>query len=553
MITNNSLSEIGDVLYINAQAVLNAEVKITSFIDYTFGETSDRFFIKKFKYSIDGVNYSNLMDLNIENLKQVNGFVYGFIYFEFRYERSGTDSSGILEFNNIELNGNLLLQIIENTTTIDSIFNKLSENDFFTLAIRNNILRKIYNAGILPKFIDRGFEVNDKDFVSLWGAICIFLSYHSAFAEQFDKIIFYKNTLIEYLKQSNIQINEKEIKYQHLYYIVTNFLEEIRKRGTIQTIKKYLDYNNDYVDGEWLRLICKNHYDEFLFEIVEKKNNGFYLNNSSFLYNGTNNSKQLNKTNENTDDFISLDNYYLKNNPTIVDINNKRMLSLQNSSGIGDDLLSPKTHININDLITIDEEIDYELTFNLIKTSPVSGNINIGLLTYNRNGELLSNYLQNSINNIPNNFFIKNISIENLIKLSNVEYNFRGILYSKGNYDLIDKTNFNIGNNLKIANLKNNQKVEKIMVCLYSSGEANNIFIHNLKLRPLVKGKNNKNIVNPNFIQSTTFCLNWRKNNNQEKTENDIDNFIQNYLLPYQQKIISIRLTPYTDDKQVLI
>jgi hypothetical protein len=135
-------------------------------------------------------------------------------------------------------------------------------------------------------------------------------------------------------------------------------------------------------------------------------------------------------------------------------------------------------------------------------------------------------------------------------------------LFSKGTPVNYLKTNLNKGTNLIIKN--KTQKVEKIKLSIYTSNSsALQLFVHDFKFRPLVRGKNiskkqiNKAeysdpyIKNPQFLQSNTFCLNWRKNNNQEKNDLMVDNFIQNYLLPYQQKLVSIPLTPYIEDKQV--
>jgi hypothetical protein len=585
MITNNTLSEIGDVLIIYSQVIVNALISISSYNDNLFGVTPTKYFYKQFKYSMDGLNYSDWQDLNNINLQQINGIVNGLLFFEFRYERVGTDNTGILEFNGIELIGDIQIQICENTSTLESIFSDLSQNDFYTMTVRNNILRKIFHHGILPKFIERGDNVDNTDFISFWSAVCIYLSYFSSFANNFDNIIFKREYLAEYIKQYNIQIDEKEIIYQHLFYISTNFYDEIRKRGTQMTLKlvgtELVDGTITPIDGEWLRLICRNHYDEFLIEIISKETSGFCLGKSSPMYNGTYFSKQLNKTEENTSDFLDLNKYTTMGYVNSNLLDNKKCLNLgYYMSGLGYDLQNPPTALNVNELITIDESIDYEITFNFKRTSDAYNNmpeLNVGVLCYNRNGVLLTNATQNIQNNIPTNRFFKQ-SMYSISKVKDEWYSFRAILYSKNSVNISDsRTNLNKGNHLKIGG-KNSQRVEKVKICLYSDIPQQGGFeksesyfnIHDFKMRPLVRGKNilktflgkgefdqkiyqEPYIKNPQFLQSNTFCLNWRRNNNQDKSENQVDNFIQNYLLPYQQKLISIPLTPYVDDKQILI
>jgi hypothetical protein len=583
MIVNNTLSEIGDVLIIYSQVIVNASISISSYSDNLFGVTNNKFFDKRFRYSLDGLTYSEWNELSDLNLQQIRGIVNGLLFFEFRYERVGTDSNGILEFNGIELFGNIEIQICNNTSTLESIFAELSNNDFYTMTVRNNILRKIFHHGILPKFIDRGQEHDNTDFVSFWSSVCIFLSYFTSFANNFDNLLYKKEYLAEYIKQYGLQLCEKEIIYQHLYFLSTNFYDEIRKRGTQMTIKKLntelLDGSITEVDGEWLRLICRNHYDEFLFEIIERKHSGYCLGQSSPLYNGTYFSNQLNKTEENTEDFLDLSKYSILGGVTLENSDGKNCLVIEDDSGIGYDLDNPPDALDIKELITVDDSIDYEFTFDF-KRKDAGGDAELlfGILCFNRNGVLKINATQDIQDSTVTNKIL-NQGLSSISKINEQWYSFRGILYSRTTNNLIDgRTNLNAGKHLRIGGLRGNRAgervkipVEKIKICLYlKNNNGVKLYVHNLKMRPLVRGRNimpqrigitagdmpilgGANLRNPQFLQSTTFCLNWRRNNNQEKSDNQVDNFIQNYLLPYQQKLVSIPLKPFVDDKQILI
>jgi len=568
MITNNTLSDIGDVLIVNSQVVVHASISVASFIDSTTGTTATRFFTKTFRYSLDGVNYSDWLPLTNANLTQVNGIAYGLVFFEFRYLRAGTDNTGLLTFNNIELIGNIQFQLVTNTSTFNSLFEKIANNDFYTMAIRNNILRKIFHYGILPKFIERGENNTDEDFLSFWSAVCLYLSYFSAFAEEFDGLVFNKEYLIEYIKQANIQTNEKEITFNDIFYISTNFYDEVRKRGTKMTLMEMSEKLDDTsvapIDGEWLRLICKVLSDEFLYEVIKKENSGFCLGKSSPLYNGTYFATQLNKTEENTPDFIDLTKYTLIGAPTIATIDSKKCLRLTGAKqGLGYDLLAIPFAEHLEKLIRIDENMDYEITFNYrrAQTGATTGDFIVGLAMFNDNGIYTPSSVKSIRENIYTNEFI-NVNLVSVSKIPDTWYSFRGILYAQSSSNVPDgRTNLNKGQNLKISSY-NVQEIGKAKICLYVKDLVGSVlYIHNLKMRPLIRGKNSLKIVlgtdensqtiyaepyikNPQFLQSNTFFMNWRRNRNQDKSENQVDNYIQNYLLPYQQKLISIPISP---------
>lgn len=567
MVVNNTLSEIGDILYIYSQVVVDGDVSLNNYIDEINGETPTRFFDKKFRYSKDGLNYSNWIDLTNTNIQLISGMVRGLLFLEFKYERSGIDNTGILEFLGLKVNGNVILQICNNTTTLESIFSELYNNDFYTTAVRNNLLRKIYYHGIVPKFIERGEGIDDEDYISFWGAISLFLAFVSSFSNNFDIIFFKRDLLTEYLYQQGLKFCRKEITFTDLQYLTSNLYDEIRKRGTSLTYKKkhseLLSGDFTMTDGEWMRILCRNHYDEFLLDIIEKERHGYCIGSSSPLYNGTNQSEQLNKTKENTKDFIDLNKYSLFGAYNLITDGSKKCLSISgaNLSGLGFNPNNIPKITKLSNLITVDPELDYEITFD-IKRKSGSGLINFGVLGYNRNGV----YKENSIQNINNNSIYRDflvMGVDELCRIQDIWYSVRGIIYAKNSQSLsIENSRLNIGfgNNLKFSSF---ELAEKIQIQLNSKNS--DILIHNLKMRPLIRGKHilplngkdiktsvNPYIKNPQFVQAPLMVLNWRKNNNESMDEKELDNFIQEFLLPYQQKLNSIPLTPKVDDKQIL-
>jgi hypothetical protein len=557
-IVGNTLSEIGDILYVNVQLAILGNADITSFNDDLVGETTDRFFIKSFRYSLDSINFSDWQVLNVNNLQQINGFIQSLLFMEFRYERGGSDTSGVLEFKGINISGNILVQICNNSSTIDTIFEQIACNNSLTKFTSNNLLKKIYKSGILPNFIERGEGVDDKDFISLWGSVCFFLAMISSFADEFDNILYRRKLLVEHLKSLNIMFSQTETKFEDLQYISKNFLDEIRKRGTSQIYKnkgtELLDSTETPIDGELLRLINKKPKDEFIFESVRLEHNGHFLDKSSFLYNGNYSSMMINKSEENTEDFEDLSLYELQNdsNISIIQDGSLKCAKLVGSSGelvgIGFNKDNPPNIADTSKLSVIDKNVDYEITF-MIKRISGSAVIHFGVHGFNENG-VFKNLSFQKIDNFTTSRIFFSDTNNSITKIQNNWYFVRGIVYSQRTKMLnnkFSKTNV-IGSNLRF---NNNEDVNFIKPFILISGdeEFDEILIHNYKIRPLIRGKNinDRNdgiksfVKNPQFIQSSNTIINHYKNNS-DFDDDYVLNFIQNFLITYRNNFCNINL-----------
>jgi hypothetical protein len=571
-VIGNTLSAIGDVLFVYSQGALAGNVNITGYTDVTVGETPTRYFIRTFRYSLDGVNYSNWDALTNANLANITGTVTTLLFLEFRYERAGTDNTGLLEFGGITLNGNIIIQICNNTTTLDSIFADLACNDMLTASICNNLLKKIYNLGILPEFIKRGPGINDTDFVSFWNAVSCFLAFVSAFANEFDQILYKRKYLIMDLEQRGAMFCKDTVLMTELQEIAKNFYDEIRRRGTKMTYQKLgttmLDGYVMPMDGEWLRILCRNRYDEFLVDVVQKEKHGWCVGHSSPIYNGNYKSKQINKTEENTDDFVDLTKYEIQGLGSYVNIvtdpNGWNCMSIGSDGvgtyGLGYPWNSPPPLVDWEDLIIVDKEIDYEITFKVKRELGSMSTLYFGVHGYNRNGAyrpLAFQRIDNGV--ISDRFFVD--SFDDTTRIQGQWYSIRGIIYSAGSPSVsppFHKTNV-IGNNLKFSTTENIELV-KPFIQFRGASPGEEIRIHDFKMRPLIKGKHilsfrNRRpfVVNPQFVQGDVMVMNWLKNNNDHYSDNDITNKIQENLLPYEQKLIPIYLTKNVSDIQLLV
>lgn len=566
-IIGNTLSEIGDVLYIYSQSVSVGQLNITGFTDNTVGETPTRLFDKKFRYSLDGINYSPWQILNNTNISSVSGNVNSILFFEFRYERVGSDPSGILEFAGINIVGNIVIQIIQGVTTLESIFSDLAYNDALTATISNNLMEKIYNAGILPKFIERGAEYDDTDFISIWGSICMFLAFNSAFSNMFDKILYKREYLFEYLKQKGFFFS-KQILFSELQYLAKNYFDEIRKRGTkfvyLKKGHKLRDGSETFLDGEWLRLINRNRYDEFLVDVIEKSKNGWFIDESSPIYNGNYKSKQINKTEENTEDFQDLSLYETTQGVQIITDGNKEVLEITGDNserGIGYNTQSIPLMVDYKELIVVEKEVDYEITFQVKRIAGSLGTFKFGVHGYNRNGVYKNNSFLNIDNSTVGNLFFSDTQ-NKITNKDDTWYSVRGIIYAAGSLNITNKykrTNV-IGNNLKFNKYVDIDML-KIFIKVENSDSNSKWLIHDFKMRPLIKGKNilklnggkDPYVVNPQFIHNDGLILSWMKNNSDEYKDEQILNKIQENLIPYENKLIPIQLDPKVSDKQLLL
>lgn len=533
MIIGNTCSEIGDVLLIDSQVAIPANyVQVSSYVDTTIGETAVRYFDKQFRASQDGLLWTEWMSLNMTNMQTIEGTVINNnIFFQFRFERKGSDTTGLLEFISITINGLVIPHTCGAPVTDKSIFKGLTCGNFITTQLCSNLLKKLYNRGIIPNYIDRGAsKTDDEDFIVLWSTIACYLSMFVTFMSKFETIFMQRDMLLEYLLQEGINVCEYEELLVDLQYISEHLFDEIRKRGTKQVFLRKGEILNDGsaipVNGEVIRITCTDGCDEFLWTLSDETTAGWNVGNSSPIYRGNFKEIGLIKGYERTKDFQELLKYrqILPISQVIssdlIDGTKECLFitSSSNPSGFGVSSL-PTTDYSKG--IVISPYLDYEITFDIaISGDPNNLEIDFGVDVFDCFG---NNYSLEKIDGTSlSNRFFTNYKLNKSMQF----YSFRGIIFKLNSAYITSPDSMlsaGVGCNLRFVN----DKTSKIIPYLTVIGDGQYAMIHNFKVRPLRRD------YSLGFLNTNNILQIWSYNKNMKKSFNDIEYIVRKFLIPY--------------------
>lgn len=536
MVVNNTCSAIGDVLFIETQALISGTVNFTSWSDSTTGETIDRYFTKQFRYSTNGVIFSDWLPLTTPNIVAISGTVTGILYMQFVYTRDGIDITGLLEFHSITINGGITVITCNAPTTHLSIFNNYACSNVLTANICNNFLKKLYKRGIIPEYIERGDGQNDTDYVAFWTAVSCYFAMFISFASEFGNIRNNREWLIEYLEQKGLFVCRDDVTLQDLQYLAANLYDEIRKRGTIMTIKRKGTLLQDGVttvpvDGEILRLLCICCCKEFIFELDKINKHGWNLGNSSPMFKHTLFDEQITKGYEYTKDFIT-GNYQAINNilqTTAADtVNGESAIALEvfdlnsgNLSGFGTaDLISPVYDYGMN----VNVNMDYEITFWVKLIEPLA-DFTFGCFAFDCDGNRLT--LEAIDGSGVTDYFKEHVQTE-----AGNWYFVRCIIYAKDTNNIAAPDcllNINDGMNLRFAS----SDIKKITPFLLVNNQTGGNFVGSVarvwdfKVRPL------RTNYSKGFLTAANLIEMWATQDNAQYSKRQVKNIIRKYLIPY--------------------
>lgn len=536
MTINLIFSNIGDSDVIETSIPILGNVSVTGFTEDSSGTTSDRYFERFFQYSLDGINWSEWIILDNYNLQQIQPKPNHLFRINYKYIRSGTEPFGDLILNSITLNGEF--QGISQPINFNSLlFGKYFE--YFnsgSLLWSNNVLEKIYKRGILAKFIEREKNDNweDEDFIDFWWSIIYSFALIVNYGRELEKVVFDKKLLREFLKQRGLYLSSERDLIE-LTFLASNFFDQIRKRGT-KEIYKSKAQNGSVVDGELLRLVDWNRYQEFIFGLLDLNRSAWVVDRSSSEYKSLTGITNVIKGYEDTRNFVSLSKYPIYNSLNVslsddstfgLSIKSLKVSNLTQSenAGIWND------PFNIDYSIVVDQDLDYEITF-FVKKEDVSVNtkISFGVNTYDRYGNVVYPYIAHDIETSSNSF-----ALISSLGTNDRYYFVRGIIYNRGKSEITEqesKLNIGIGQSLIFKNGTN--RISPILIVSNTENSTSgNVFFWDFKVRPL-KTKTSRCYLNVNNM----FVM-FAKNLSKEYSEENIADTMRNYMIPYNASIIN--------------
>lgn len=518
MIIENRSSEIGDIIYIKAEVPIIGLLALVDFYDQTVGETSQKNFERKFRYSLDGINWSTWIILTLSNIQSIIVQPTNVFYIEYQYKRVGTDSSGELTFNENTLETEKI------NPTCGSVYQNSIFGEYFScysielLQWCLNVTEKLYSKGIIPNYLKRGETGNlnniDEDYLAFWRTVACFFAIFVTYARLFEN---FENLDIfeKYLAQQDLSFFS-ETNIFTLQKVMNKFFENFYERGTLAIIKDATNSND--IDGELKRLIgFDKTKDEFLFALYPNKKSGWNINNSSPIYKGTYFLDQYIKGYEKQKEILDLNKYPLNNSSFINTINVvgkgkvMQMHGLSNNKvGIGEGTGASWSEIEEFGIV-IDPKVDYEITF-WVKEFSTSGDsrdfLSFGAIGYNEAGSIVS--LEDLFGSNTNYFSEK-------IHLNSIEtwYFVRGIIFgvNRDSLNLDTQTNLKKGKNLKFK-----ENIVKIIPFLWYDASwfnlplnaGNKYQIWDFKIRP------NDTLYSTGFIQRNELVHIWLNNKNKK-------------------------------------
>lgn len=558
--SDNKLYEIGDVLIVNVTPKITGRVKFSDYSDSVNGETTTRTLTREFRISPDGIFWNDWKPLNAINLASEEYVVDSSLTIQIRYTRTGSDSTGEIEFNSIDFMGSREeIQFVAPTIS-SSIFSNIIGTPELKV-LEENIFKKLYYRGILPQYIkraDNSDENEDKDFIDLFFSIARFFGLFIRFFKRFENFRDDFDLMREQVRQYGIYFDESNITLDELQYLAQNLYDQIRQRGTEMIFKRkgFVLPNGDVlqIDGEFIRLVRSKVSDELLYENIPLEKVGWCMGQCSPMYRGTARSKYLNKTKEMTEDFENLSDFVLSKSGNssynLSDNGGKKTLSLKVLSGGGQVGLGRigETQDVSENMYVVDSKLDYEITFAFnIGTVVNDLNILFGVEGFDSMKNKLNDaFITPNGDEISETFFLQNMNIWR----RGTWYYARGIIhaYSTMNTDNV-LTNLGVGNNLYF----NNSFVKYILPKIQIQSSLNSgIDIWDYKIRPLVRGTNilplkdgTENSHSLGFIQSSRIFYSYVRNNNNSQSQSEITDIIEKYLLPFNVTDIFVFMSNY--------
>ncbi len=505
MILNKVRNE-GNSIFIKSNPITGI-IALTSFVDNASGEYGQIYFTKKFRYTTNGIIYSDWIDLSVQNVLGITVSSNDVFILELQYRRNpvGEQSLAVSQATiNVSNAGQTETNLFKN-----SIFYTFFGNgDVEVLNWMINVLEKLFEKGLIPNYIDRyNSENKPDDFIEFWGSVCKFFAYYVIYARKYQT--FYNNQILlaEYLRERGLTVSPTNT-LQQLQVMMAKYHREIARRGTVHIVD-HTGLNAALFDGELLRLIQYNNYDEFLFNLNKTEHHGWNIGNGSPLYRSVTVHDNFNKFYEPQSEPADIAKYPLVNsgNVSIVTDGNKKVLRLINGGGIDSSTNA------VSAMIPVDEYMDYEFSF-FVKKAGTGNDLTIGFKAFDKDHNPVD--LVSRKDATTKNYYLLNKDLS--VRYDKYVY-FRAFLYNK-------LKPFNEADDL---NIKLADNVHFVIPVIRTAGTETRLY--NIRFLPMALP------YSKGFIQVNNFIDAFVKNNNKELNIRDVKHFIKKYLIPYSSHI----------------
>lgn len=501
MITANKIKVEGNNIFIRTNPTIGI-IALTSFVDTTVGEDASHIFTKKFRYSKNGIIFSDWFPLTTNNILSIQVSVSDTLIIELSYNKTQPAGSNNLDFTTAVI-GTTNVANVNGYYFQNSIFkNYFNTDDLGVLNWQINVLDKLFKKGLLPSYIDRYDSFGSPDhFIQFWRSVTKFFAYYVVFARKFQNFNQSISLLSEYIEERGLKVSPLNTLTE-LNYLMGSYYHQIASRGTIQIIDKVS--KGDAIDGELLRLVHYNpNADEFIFNLYKPEHFGWNLGNSSPLFRGLRINDNVNKFYEQQTEVSDISKYPITASASSVAVDsNHSTLSITNG-GI--------TSVLNAQSFSVDEFVNYELFFMVKATAGTV--ITVGFNAYNKSGVQVN--LNSCDDGTDRSYYFKNQPLPR----SDIYLAINLMLYNK-----LMPIGSGADNGLKIP--KGVTHITPIITC--SGGTMN---LYNMRFNPVSTSYSR------GFLDVKNFISIWIKNNNNEIDILGINQFIRKYLIPYNSHI----------------
>lgn len=275
------LTEINDSLVIQQATPVLGAIGIKSFnLEYEGN------LLATFRYSADeGLNWSETLDLNLENLQRIDLKRSHWFMVEITLvnQPSSSDESFFKA---------ITFELEFNKPAIPEFYKDFNYSKFipyynhFCIDWTVNVMRKLYQKGIVPKFIERNDDVawEDEDYINFW----YFITYINALriwaVDVLEDMLWNPRILHAWLKSKGLILGS-DIHMDELYYLMTYFYDEMMRRGTMSSFNRSRNLSGEFAEafvrGEFIRLINGESTDEIVRALIPSSEQGWVVGYSS--------------------------------------------------------------------------------------------------------------------------------------------------------------------------------------------------------------------------------------------------------------------------------